>query len=70
MGPSFAESVVQRGRFGWLLGTLCASVLAIAIARPHARAQPTHSYEQYNAYKRIGHCVDGRWVYAAPAPRQ
>jgi hypothetical protein len=70
MGPSFAESA-SRSRFVWLIGTLCASVIALAALRPSAappRRAPA-SFKQFDHYKPVKKCVDGRWVIAH-RPRQ
>jgi hypothetical protein len=66
MEPTFAESAAHRGRFIWLLGTVAASVIAFSMLRAAAAPAPRHDdnhYNDYNQYKRVGTCVDGRWVY-------
>lgn len=64
MGPSFAETATSR-RFAWLIGTLFAGAFAMVAmlpASPPATVAPKH--EQFKHYKRVGKCIDGRWVYA------
>jgi hypothetical protein len=61
MEPTFAESAPHRGRFIGLFGALAASVVALAVLRP-APPAPPHDDGQYDQYKRVGKCVDGRWV--------
>jgi hypothetical protein len=62
MEPTFAESAPHRGRFVWLVGTLAATAVAFAMLRP-APTPPAHDYAQYDQFKRVGKCVDGRWIY-------
>ena len=66
MAPTFAESSVRGGRFAWLFGTLCASVVALVALRPDAPAPSTASYAKYDRYKPVKKCIGGRWVLTPP----
>jgi hypothetical protein len=71
MGPSIAESAVQRVRYGWLFGTVIASVVALIAVTPCATSRSAsrmQSFEHYNNYKPVRRCIGGRWVHAKPQP--
>ena len=67
MGPSFAESATPVRRFAWVIGTLCATSIALVALRPAepVRRTPTASFDRFDHYKAVKKCVGGRWVITA-----
>lgn len=67
MGPSFAETAIRHRSFAGLIGLATATVIALVALRPCPPAPVRHTpaqYKQFDHYKPVKKCVDGRWVIA------
>jgi hypothetical protein len=62
LGPTVAAT---HGRFVWLIGTLVAGTVALVALRPCPPASTSaRRFEQFERYRPVKKCVDGRWVIA------